>query len=202
MEFWNWLFEGWISNGRAFGYGYSPNHLKTIPFEIRTFLSRFQMVFDKMAPICLDFKWLGFRISDHIPNSDHLHATQPLFDHLKSRIVRSPKRLYVWIQCELKIWMLEFESHSKLEPFNSPISNGSVLLSSFQKNENVYGCGPFKNLRNKIEIKCYKLIRFEMVRTLTHSIIRIPNTFGFSSPSVLVQCKTETSQLQHFLAPY
>ena len=31
-----------------------------------TFLSRFQMVFDKMAPICLDFKWMGFRISDPI----------------------------------------------------------------------------------------------------------------------------------------
>ena len=30
------------------------------------------MVFDKMAAICPDFKWLGFRISDPIQNLDHL----------------------------------------------------------------------------------------------------------------------------------
>ena len=28
--------------------------------------------FDKMAPICTDFKWLGFQISDPIQNPDHL----------------------------------------------------------------------------------------------------------------------------------
>ena len=31
-----------------------PNHLKTRPFEIWTFLLGFQMVFDKMVAICLD----------------------------------------------------------------------------------------------------------------------------------------------------
>ena len=30
------------------------------------------MVFDKMVAICQDFKWLGFWISDPIPNPDHL----------------------------------------------------------------------------------------------------------------------------------
>ena len=29
------------------------------------------MVFDKMAAICSDFKWLSFRISDPIQNPDH-----------------------------------------------------------------------------------------------------------------------------------
>ena len=73
------FFEDRILNGPVFkwlgfsyGYSYSPNHLKTGPFEIQTFLSGFQMVFDKMAAICLDFKWLGFRISDSIQNPDHL----------------------------------------------------------------------------------------------------------------------------------
>ena len=30
------------------------------------------MFFDKMAAIGLDFKWLGFQISDPIQNLDHL----------------------------------------------------------------------------------------------------------------------------------
>ena len=47
---------------------YSPNHSKTLSFEIWMFLSRFQMVFDEMAAIYLDFKWLGFQISDPIQN--------------------------------------------------------------------------------------------------------------------------------------
>ena len=55
------LFEGRISNGpvfkwSGFSYGYGPNHLKTGPFEIQTFLFGFQMVVDKMAAICPDFK--------------------------------------------------------------------------------------------------------------------------------------------------
>ena len=35
-------------------------------------LSGFQMVIDKVAAICPDFKWMGFRISDPIQNLDHL----------------------------------------------------------------------------------------------------------------------------------
>ena len=88
------LFKGQISNvpffkwsGFICGYSFSPNHLKTVLFKIWMFLSRFQMVFDKVPPICSDFKWLGFRISDPIRNLDHF-ATQPLFHHSKSRLVR------------------------------------------------------------------------------------------------------------------
>ena len=36
------------------------------------FFSGFQMLFDKMAAIWLDFKWLGFQISDPIQNQGHL----------------------------------------------------------------------------------------------------------------------------------
>ena len=75
------LFEGLISNGLVFKwsgfsycYSYSPNHLKTGPFAILAFLSVFQMVFDKMAAICLDFRWLGFQISDPIRNPDHFQT--------------------------------------------------------------------------------------------------------------------------------
>ena len=60
--------------GFSYGYSYSPNHSKTEPFEIQTFLSRFQMGLDKMAAICLDFEWLGFQISDPIWNSDQLQS--------------------------------------------------------------------------------------------------------------------------------
>ena len=35
-------------------------------------LLRFQIVFDKMGAICLDFIRLGFQISDPIRNQDHL----------------------------------------------------------------------------------------------------------------------------------
>ena len=43
------------------------------------------MVFDKKVAIRLDFKWLGFQISDH-SKSKQL-ATKPLFDHSKSKLV-------------------------------------------------------------------------------------------------------------------
>ena len=33
------------------------------------------MVIDKMAAIGLDFKWMGFRISDSTQNPDHLQLT-------------------------------------------------------------------------------------------------------------------------------
>ena len=67
QTFWRSVFK-WS----GFSYGYSPNHLKTGPFKIQIFLSVFQMVFDKMATICPDLKWLGFQFSDPIPNPDHL----------------------------------------------------------------------------------------------------------------------------------
>ena len=79
------LFEGWISNSffkwSGFCYGYSHNHLKTRPYEIQTFLSGFHLVFDKMAAICPDFRSNA---------KSGPFATQPLFDHSKSRQVRIP----------------------------------------------------------------------------------------------------------------
>ena len=59
-------------SGLSYGNTYSPWHSKTGPFEIWMFVSGFEMVFDKMAAICLDFNWLGFQISDPIQNPDHL----------------------------------------------------------------------------------------------------------------------------------
>ena len=41
---------------------------------VPTFLSTFQVVFDIMLLICLDFKWPGFQISDPIQNPDHLQT--------------------------------------------------------------------------------------------------------------------------------
>ena len=93
------LFEGWISNGPVFkwsgcsnGHSYSPNHSKTRPFKIRTFLSRFPMDFYQMAAICLELKWLCLRISDPIQNLYYLHSLRPL--KIQTRLdLRSP--LYI-----------------------------------------------------------------------------------------------------------
>ena len=89
LSFWNTLgirkdwksrfCEDCISKGpilKGSGYSYGPYHLKTGLFKIWTFLFRFQMVLDKMAAICLDFKW-----SKPFPN-------WPLFEHSKSRHVQ------------------------------------------------------------------------------------------------------------------
>ena len=58
-----WTFESQVFewSGLSFGYSYGPNHLKTRSFKIVTFLSRFQIVFEKMASFCPDFKWLASR---------------------------------------------------------------------------------------------------------------------------------------------
>ena len=51
------LFEDQIPNSPDFkgsGNSYGPNHSKTLHFEIKTFLSGFQMVLDKMQP----FAWI------------------------------------------------------------------------------------------------------------------------------------------------
>ena len=52
--------------------GFTYMAIATVPLEIRLFLSGFQIVFVKMAAICSDLKWWGFRISDPIRNPDHL----------------------------------------------------------------------------------------------------------------------------------
>ena len=72
LKYWSIWNLDFLKVGLSYGYSYSPYHSKTWPLKIRTFLSRFQMVFDKMASICPDFKWLAFRFSDPIQNWDHL----------------------------------------------------------------------------------------------------------------------------------
>ena len=63
-----------LGNIRSHGWSLAivPTIWKTGPFEIPTFLSKFQIVFDKMATIFPDFKWLGFSISDPEQNPDNL----------------------------------------------------------------------------------------------------------------------------------
>ena len=55
-----WLLFKWL--GFCYGYSFSSNRWKTGPFKIWMFVSWFQMVFDKMAANCQDFKLLGFQI--------------------------------------------------------------------------------------------------------------------------------------------
>ena len=45
---------------------------ENLTIQKQTFLSQFQMVSAKIAIICTDFKWLGFRISDPFQNPEHL----------------------------------------------------------------------------------------------------------------------------------
>ena len=77
------LFEDWNSISKALPMAialvptiWKLDHSQSVDFwpDLK------QVFFYKMAAICLDFKWLGFLISDPRP-----YATQPLFDHLKSR---------------------------------------------------------------------------------------------------------------------
>ena len=88
-------------------YSYGPNHSKTGPFKIWTFLSRFQIVFAKLAAICLDFIWSGFQISDPIRNQDHLQPNLfSTFEIQNSSDFRSP--LYIPGHCFWCLFLLEF----------------------------------------------------------------------------------------------
>ena len=53
---WTGLFEGQISKCQALAIAIVPNHLKTRPLKIWTFLDEFQMIFDQMAAICSNFR--------------------------------------------------------------------------------------------------------------------------------------------------
>ena len=64
----------------------SSRYFKVRPSKIKAFQFRFQMVFDKMAAICPDFKWSGFQISDPLNNL----AIQKPFEIRKSPDFRSP----------------------------------------------------------------------------------------------------------------
>ena len=78
------LFEDLISNGPVskwssfYSYSNGPHHLKTGPFKIWTFLSRFQMVFEKMVIIWPDLK---------SRSKSRPFASWPRFDDSKSGLV-------------------------------------------------------------------------------------------------------------------
>ena len=78
-------------------YIYSPNLLKTRPFKILTFLSEFQMVFDKMVAFCPDFK----SHSKYRP-----FETQPILDHSKSRQVRISDPTVCLLPLEVEVFPL------------------------------------------------------------------------------------------------
>ena len=71
----------WFSNARAIvvSIGTNPTFkAELVPMELMETTAiaiapnHKKFVFVKMAVICPDFKWLGFQISDHILNLDHL----------------------------------------------------------------------------------------------------------------------------------
>ena len=62
------------ASGFSFSCNYVPNHSKTGPLKIRTFLFGFKMVLDKMAAIYLHFKGLAFETSGPIWRLDHLQT--------------------------------------------------------------------------------------------------------------------------------
>ena len=76
---------GWISYGWALAMAIAivPTIKKTGPFEIWTFLSRLQIDFDKLS----GFQMVGLPDFRSCSKSRPF-ATQPIFDHSKSRLVR------------------------------------------------------------------------------------------------------------------
>ena len=68
-----------VQASNTFSFSYGSNHSTTGPFQIRTFLPRFRMLFDKMAAICQDFKWLVPDFRSH--SKSWPFANQPHFDH-------------------------------------------------------------------------------------------------------------------------
>ena len=87
--------------GFKYGCSYIPINLKTRPFQIWTFSSGFQMVFDKMAAIYQDFKFLGFGVSNPIQNPDHLQHNL----YLTIQIQTSPDfRSPLYFTPLLRVW--------------------------------------------------------------------------------------------------
>ena len=58
-----------------YSYGPNPGPFENWAIQNPDVLSGFQIVFDKMSGICLDFRWFGFRISDPIQNPDQSNPT-------------------------------------------------------------------------------------------------------------------------------
>ena len=101
--------------------------LQPQPFKIRTFLSGFQMIFDKMAAISPDFfKWLGFQISDPVPNPDYLMVgfQRVLFSNGQALAmaiaivptIQKPDHANFLSEYQM-VGLLDFRTHSKSRPF-------------------------------------------------------------------------------------
>ena len=68
-----WYVNGTVFRGSGYSYvlSYGLIYLKTGSLENQTFFSGYKMVFNKMVPILLDFKWSDFQISGPMWNRDH-----------------------------------------------------------------------------------------------------------------------------------
>ena len=96
--------------------------MKTRSYETRTFMFRFQMVFDKMTAICPDFR-------SHLKSGPI--ATQPIFDHCKSRLVwiSDPHCIYISTK-SIRYWLFRWKPICILWWPNSLVHWGpSVLIS-------------------------------------------------------------------------
>ena len=79
--FLRWDFKCPVSKASGFNQSYGTNHLKTWPFKVWTFFSRFQMFFDKIAA---RFQMVGLPMPDFKPHQkSEPFVNQPLFDHSK-----------------------------------------------------------------------------------------------------------------------
>ena len=130
----------WFSNGRALVMG--TVIVPTIQnWTIQNWTiqngSRFQMILDKMAPICPDFKWLCFRISDPIWNPDHfqpnLFLTIPNPNRFGFQIPTvQGQAKYSDCDCTSKNWHLLFHTHcgaSRICIVHGFAEGGPVLTS-------------------------------------------------------------------------
>ena len=93
-----------------------------------------------MAATCMDFKWLGFWISDPIPNPEHI---------VKNVIPKLGKKLYIW----LKIISLTFDC----KPFTAQ-SFGAVFL--YNRLETLQR----SRLQVHVEASTLKLSQFDVVQ--------------------------------------
>ena len=102
--------------------------------------------FDKMVVICLDFKWLGFKISNPFQNPDVSRFLIPIvmgcWDPITLKL--NLNSVGIWIQWGLQ-WGLEYRAHLKSNPRWPP---KSLDWNSPE---------PFKNEPNKqvVRINCF-----------------------------------------------
>ena len=112
-----------------YSWDLKSKHLNSIlsePFKIGVYMTGFQMIFDIMATMCPDFKWLGFWISDSIWNLDHLQPNLFL-------IIRNPGysgfQIPTAFRCQLFKWGLNTGPFSDQTTFSFQIHTRLVQCS-------------------------------------------------------------------------